>query len=151
MSPSTYFSVCSKQNLYITFHSIKKAFRRHRETLKETGHGLIANDDEASIHPDSEIANAWGMLLINSIVLIHSYTLTDKIKSSFPWYKRINDLMGTSPAVDKSALAHSTSPLDLMVLGDHASYSGGQLDSDLDVGYYFPINCGLLSLNHCLG
>jgi hypothetical protein len=30
----------------MTFRSIKKAFCKHRETLKETGHGLVANDDE---------------------------------------------------------------------------------------------------------
>ena len=34
----------------------------------------------------------------------------------FLWYRQINDLMGTSPLVDKSALAHSTSVLDLTVL-----------------------------------
>ena len=34
----------------------------------------------------------------------------------FLWYRQINDLMGTSPLVDKSALTHSASVLDLTVL-----------------------------------
>ncbi|KAF8463727.1 hypothetical protein DFH94DRAFT_699489 [Russula ochroleuca] len=67
--------------------------------LKDTGHGLIANGQEDAITPGSEIANVW-----------------DKIKSMFPWYRQINDLIGTSLLVDKSALAHSTSVLDLTVL-----------------------------------
>ena len=48
---------------YSMFHSLKKAFRKHRVTLKETGHGLIVHNQEAAITPDSEIANAWGTLL----------------------------------------------------------------------------------------
>jgi hypothetical protein len=42
-------------------YSLKKAFRKHRSTLKETGHGLVANDREDDIKPNSEIANVWGV------------------------------------------------------------------------------------------
>jgi hypothetical protein len=56
--------------------------------------------------------------------------------------------MGTSPAVDKFALAHSTSPLDLMVLGD---YNAGQVDSDLDVSYFLIYGGLLIMYNHYLG
>jgi hypothetical protein len=49
----------------------------------------------------------------------HVYTfLVDKIRSTFPWYKRLNDLMGTSPVVDESALANSATLLDLSVLSN---------------------------------
>jgi hypothetical protein len=49
----------------------------------------------------------------------HVYTfLVDKICSTFPWYKRLNNLMGTSPVVDESALANSVTPLDLSVLSN---------------------------------
>ena len=45
---------------------------------------------------------------------------TDKTsQASFPWYKRMDALMGTSPAVSKAALAHSgnsASQVDLSVL-----------------------------------
>ena len=44
--------------------------------------------------------------------------LVDKIHSTFPWYKQLNDLMGTSPVVDESALANSATLLDLSVLSN---------------------------------
>ena len=54
---------------YSTFHSLKKAFWKHHMTLKETGHGLIVHNQEAAITPDSEIANAWGTLLVYLLLL----------------------------------------------------------------------------------
>jgi hypothetical protein len=69
VSPSMYLYFYSGFTSYIIFCSMKKAFRKHRETLKETGHGLIANGDEASIHPGSEIANAWGMFLFINVFI----------------------------------------------------------------------------------
>jgi len=48
---------------------------------------------------------------------VHSHVCwVDKIHSTFPWYKYLNNLMGTNPIVDTSALAHSTSLLNLSVL-----------------------------------
>jgi hypothetical protein len=41
---------------------------------------------------------------------------TDKVKKKFPWYKRMNSLYRESPVVDRSAVANSTSQLDLTVL-----------------------------------
>ncbi|KAJ8585482.1 hypothetical protein M405DRAFT_844491 [Rhizopogon salebrosus TDB-379] len=40
----------------------------------------------------------------------------DKVKKKFPWYKRMNSLYRESPVVDRSAVANSTSQLDLTVL-----------------------------------
>jgi hypothetical protein len=40
----------------------------------------------------------------------------DLVQASFPWYKRMDALMGTSPVVSKAALAHSASHVDLSVL-----------------------------------
>jgi hypothetical protein len=49
----------------------------------------------------------------------HVYTfLVDKIHNTFPWYKQLNNRMGTSLVVDESALKNSVTPLDLSVLSD---------------------------------
>ena len=39
-----------------------------------------------------------------------------KIKATFPWYMRLHMLMGTSPVVDRSTLAHSTMGVGLNML-----------------------------------
>lgn len=41
---------------------------------------------------------------------------TDEISEKFPWYKRLDALMGTSPVVNRSAVAHSQTRVDLSVL-----------------------------------
>ncbi|THU80472.1 hypothetical protein K435DRAFT_874351 [Dendrothele bispora CBS 962.96] len=68
--------------------TLKRTFTKHKKELKETGHGLVEADRE------------------------------DKIQKIFPWYKRMIHLMGTSPVVDRSAIANSTSTFDLSCLKD---------------------------------
>lgn len=60
---------------------------------------------------------------VSSISIIHSLPclrmnpfIPDKVQEQFPWYKRMHALMGTSPIVDRSAIANSTSDIDLTVL-----------------------------------
>ena len=40
----------------------------------------------------------------------------EKIQSKFPWYKQMHALMGTSPVINRSAIAHSATPLDTSML-----------------------------------
>ncbi|KAJ7477521.1 hypothetical protein FB451DRAFT_1396491 [Mycena latifolia] len=56
-------------------------------------------DQEMEIIEGSEIANAW-----------------DLIMEKFPWYKRMDALMGTSPIVNRSAVAHSQTRVNLSIL-----------------------------------
>lgn len=48
---------------------------------------------------------------INNLTII-----LERIEKDFPWYKVMNRLMGASPIVDRSAIAHSGTVLDLSVL-----------------------------------
>ncbi|KAG1788877.1 uncharacterized protein HD556DRAFT_1529800 [Suillus plorans] len=80
-------------------NGLRKAFIKHRDSMSQTGQGLIDADREDEITFGSEIFNAW-----------------DQVKKKFPWYKRMNALYRESPAVDRSALANSASQLDLSVL-----------------------------------
>ncbi|KAF7360076.1 hypothetical protein MVEN_00735700 [Mycena venus] len=92
--------------------SLKTAYGKWRRKLGETGHGLVATDKEDDIKSDSVIANAW-----------------DLIQEKFPWYKRMNDLMGSSPVIDRSAVAHSGTRVDLSIL-DRDGETPVNLDSD---------------------
>ncbi|KAG1727215.1 kinase-like domain-containing protein [Suillus lakei] len=80
-------------------NGLRKAFIKHRDSMSQTGQGLIDADREDEITFGSEIFNAW-----------------DQVKKKFPWYKRMNALYRESPAVDRSAVANSASQLDLTVL-----------------------------------
>lgn len=42
--------------------------------------------------------------------------VAEQIQKKFPWYKRMHTLMGTSPIVDRSAIAHSQTRINLDVL-----------------------------------
>jgi hypothetical protein len=87
--------------------------------MSETGQGLIDDGREDDIAPGSEIANLWGKVVAtfasflsnNSII-----SIADLIQTKFPWYKRMHALMGTSPIVDRSAIAHSRTAIDLGIL-----------------------------------
>lgn len=52
----------------------------------------------------------------DSAVLMDASFIPDKVQAQFPWYKRMHALMGTSPIVDQSAIANSTTDIDLTVL-----------------------------------
>ncbi|KAJ7737139.1 hypothetical protein DFH07DRAFT_966583 [Mycena maculata] len=82
--------------------TLKTKYKEHRSTLGATRQGLVENDKEVDIEPGSNIENIW-----------------DLIKAKFPWYLRMHALMGSSPAVDRSALAHSQTHVDLSVLDGH--------------------------------
>ncbi|EIN11627.1 hypothetical protein PUNSTDRAFT_131787 [Punctularia strigosozonata HHB-11173 SS5] len=98
--------------------NLKKIYRKQRQMLSETGQGLIDDDREHEITPGSTLQNIW-----------------DKIQTAFPWYKRMNILMGASPIVDRSAIAHSGTKLDLSALGSYAKRSITQgSSSDIDGG-----------------
>jgi len=61
----------------------------------------------------------------------------DKVKKKFPWYKRMNSLYRESPVVDRSAVANSTSQLDLTIL-DHsqvADNDGAATDDDIPIDW----------------
>ncbi|KAJ7721981.1 hypothetical protein B0H14DRAFT_3520462 [Mycena olivaceomarginata] len=61
------------------------------------------------------IANAW-----------------DLIQEKFPWYKRMNDLMGSSPVIDRSAVAHSGTRVNLRILDRDGEAHDGLITLDSD-------------------
>ncbi|KAF8582916.1 hypothetical protein K439DRAFT_1617903 [Ramaria rubella] len=71
-----------------------------RTEIGETGQGLLDEDRELEIRQGTRLGNVW-----------------EKVQKSFPWYKCLHALMCTSPVVDRSAVGHSMSELDLSVLG----------------------------------
>ncbi|KAJ7511065.1 hypothetical protein B0H11DRAFT_2214912 [Mycena galericulata] len=99
--------------------ALKSKYQVHHTSLGSTGHGLVAAGKEKEIIQGSDIANAW-----------------DAIKKNFPWYKRMDALMGTSPIVNRSAVAHSGTRVDLSVLDRDGEAHDGPItvDSDDDAG-----------------
>ncbi|KAF8586912.1 hypothetical protein K439DRAFT_1614739 [Ramaria rubella] len=94
---------------------LKKSFQECHTMLTNTGMGLIDEDCEDEIIPGSTLDNLW-----------------DKIKKRFPWYKRMNHLMWSSPLVNRSAVMHSCTSLDLSALGlgiHRASSEGGEVEA----------------------
>ncbi|KAJ7310673.1 hypothetical protein DFH08DRAFT_1046436 [Mycena albidolilacea] len=61
----------------------------------------------------------------------HRKTL-DVITKKFPWYLRMHDLMGSSPVVNRSAVAHSGTRVDLDVLDRDGEAHHGPISLDLD-------------------
>ncbi|KAJ7105922.1 hypothetical protein C8R44DRAFT_886369 [Mycena epipterygia] len=95
--------------------NLKKAYQEHHEKLGATGHGLVAAGKEDEIIEDTPIANAW-----------------EKISKKFPWYKRMDRLMGTSPIVNRSAVAHSGTRVDLGILDRKGTAHDGPMSLDSD-------------------
>ncbi|KAF8576061.1 hypothetical protein K439DRAFT_1623139 [Ramaria rubella] len=81
-------------------NALKKKYSKLRTEIGETGQGLLDEDCELEIWQGTRLSNVW-----------------EKVQKSFPWYKRLHTLMGMSPVVDRSAVGHSMSELDLSVLG----------------------------------
>ena len=110
--------------LYYSFmFRIKKNYVKYRASISETGQGLIDADREDEILPGSEIANVWRRSLCSiplspvSVSIIQNNCFSvEKVQAKFPWYKRMHQLMGTSPVVSKAAIAHSRTPIDLTLL-----------------------------------
>ncbi|KAJ6564949.1 hypothetical protein DFH09DRAFT_1475475 [Mycena vulgaris] len=93
--------------------TLKTKYQAYHKNLGATGHGLVTADRE------KEIIN--------------------EIAAKFPWYKRMDLLMGTSPIVNCSALAHSQTRVDLGILDRDGEISweatpppGGHADDGSD-------------------
>ncbi|KAJ7575161.1 hypothetical protein C8J56DRAFT_901614 [Mycena floridula] len=78
--------------------TLKTLYTQKKATMKETGHGLVTTGHADELIAGSEISNAW-----------------DAIKSTFPWYTCMLLLYGGSPLVDRSAVANSTSFMELSI------------------------------------
>ncbi|KAF8592549.1 hypothetical protein K439DRAFT_1610330 [Ramaria rubella] len=70
-----------------------------QQTMTATGMGLVEEDRTSEIVPGTELGNIW-----------------DKICKRCPWYKRLHDLLGTSPVVERAAISHSLSNVDTSCL-----------------------------------
>ncbi|KAF8209187.1 hypothetical protein K438DRAFT_2066189 [Mycena galopus ATCC 62051] len=95
--------------------ALKKSYTENRKTLGETGHGLVAAGKKEEIKGGTEIANAW-----------------DAVQKKFPWYLRMHDLMGSSPVVNRSAVAHSGTRVDLGILDRDGDAHDGPISLDSD-------------------
>ena len=78
-----------------------------------TGQGLT---DEDMIADDTELKNLWDT----------------KIKPYFPWYYRIQYLMGESPMVDRSAVTNGPMSLNTESILDSSSGYSFTFDVDQD-------------------
>ncbi|KIJ34416.1 hypothetical protein M422DRAFT_263559 [Sphaerobolus stellatus SS14] len=98
-------------------NSIKSKFKELNDELGSTGHGLVEADKEDEIQVDTPMGNVW-----------------DKIKCTFPWYKRLYPYLSRNPNVDRSAVSHSGSVVDTSVLHPDDIYVSNDLDSDEESG-----------------
>ncbi|KAJ7858305.1 hypothetical protein B0H13DRAFT_2356586 [Mycena leptocephala] len=97
--------------------ALKKGYRDSRTLLGATGQGLVAENREGEIESGSDLQNLWGTVLYFAVSdSAYRYERTDKIQKKFPWYKRMHLLMGNSPVVDRSAVSHSQTSVDLAIL-----------------------------------
>ncbi|KIJ35355.1 hypothetical protein M422DRAFT_69947 [Sphaerobolus stellatus SS14] len=79
-------------------NNIKKKYTLNRNRIHETGQGLIDEGREDQIEEGSPLENLWQQIL-----------------RDFPYYQRMNALMGKSPVIG-AASQNSASTLDLSVL-----------------------------------
>jgi hypothetical protein len=62
--------------------------------------------------------------------------LLELIEVKFPWYLRMHDLMGTSPVVDRAAITHSQTPVDLSTLGRNSqSFAPSTGDDSISIDW----------------
>ncbi|KIJ29186.1 hypothetical protein M422DRAFT_54303 [Sphaerobolus stellatus SS14] len=97
--------------------SLKSKFKELNDELGSTGHGLVEADKEDEIQVDTPMGNVW-----------------DKIKCTFPWYKRLYPYLSRNPNVDRSAVSHSGSVVDTSVLHPDDTYVSNESDSDEESG-----------------
>ncbi|KAF8160102.1 hypothetical protein K438DRAFT_2025870 [Mycena galopus ATCC 62051] len=95
--------------------AMKTKYTDYHKKLGATGHGLIAAGKADEITGGTVIANAW-----------------EEITQKFPWYMRMDTLMGTSPVVNRSAVAHSQTRVDLGVLDRSGEAHDGPIELDSD-------------------
>jgi hypothetical protein len=48
--------------LHISINRLKRDYIKHRDTISETGQGLIDEGRESEFTPGSKLANIWGMV-----------------------------------------------------------------------------------------
>lgn len=98
--------------------SLKKLFKGHRDSLGETGQGLVDGDQEEAITTGSALENVWRKSRSHwfSASAVMLMCITESIQAKFPWFKRINNLMGKSPIVSKVAAANSFTEADTSIL-----------------------------------
>ena len=101
----------------------------YRKEMSENGQGLLDNGQEDQITPGSEIDNIWSTCIFSECS--YAYRNLEKIQSKFPWYKQMHALMGTSPVVDRSVIAHSATPLDTSMLARNGAVCCCMLSSSL--------------------
>ena len=75
--------------------------------MSETGQGIVHNNQEDTLIPNSKCANAWGnyIMLSYTFLIRLTWSCIDLVQATFRWYKCMHALMGTSPVVSKAALA----------------------------------------------
>ncbi|KAF8144499.1 hypothetical protein K438DRAFT_1992751 [Mycena galopus ATCC 62051] len=95
--------------------ALKTKYTDYHKKLGATGHGLIAAGKADEITGGTMIANAW-----------------EEITQKFPWYMRMDTLMGTNPVVNRSAVAHSQTRVDLGVLDRSGEAHDGPIELDSD-------------------
>ncbi|KIJ48643.1 hypothetical protein M422DRAFT_45304 [Sphaerobolus stellatus SS14] len=97
--------------------SIKLKFKELNDELGSTGHGLVEVNKEDEIQVDTPMGN-----------------VRDKIKCTFPWYKRLYPYLSRNPNVDCSAVSHSGSVVDTSVLHPDDIYVSNDSVSDEESG-----------------
>lgn len=107
----------------LSFISLKAAYTKNRARLSQTGQGLLDDDRADEIAPGSEIANVWGDLFTVSNACRVLISSVNKMKVTFPWYKRMHALMGANPSVTRASVGHSKTSLDLGILSRSGSGS----------------------------
>ncbi|KAF9230751.1 hypothetical protein BU15DRAFT_83237 [Melanogaster broomeanus] len=104
-------------------NSLKSTFAEYHNKLGETGHGLVTSGRSDELYEGSEAANVY-----------------DAIKKKFPWYLRMNDLMGGSPISSRKAVTNSQSILDLSVLGAKDDNNDDEDDGDVCLNGSGPLS-----------
>jgi len=74
----------------------------------------------------------------------------DAIAKVFPWYMRMHRLMGTSPIVDRSAMAHSNTTLNLGAIMHGHKDRGSDDELEIDKVRYIRLSL-LPSMNVQIG
>ncbi|KAL1724903.1 hypothetical protein EV714DRAFT_278069 [Schizophyllum commune] len=79
--------------------ALKKKYTESRSRLGETGMGLAARGKTSEMTPGSHMKNVW-----------------DDIVKKFPFFMTLHALMGSSPTVDRAAMANSTTQPNTSIL-----------------------------------
>ncbi|KAJ7721209.1 hypothetical protein B0H16DRAFT_1791714 [Mycena metata] len=100
--------------------TLKTDYQRHKNSLGETGFGLVMEDREGELYGDPQ--NVW-----------------EKIEDDFPWFKRMHSLLDGSPVHDSDACTNSSDSLDPKLF---ASILNAEISQD-DAGSISMVDDGL--------